>query len=79
VSNVYITGHRKAAASEPEEVSVSCRFLIYQNREEYETTLFVGKRKDVLRRQAGGGWKLVRRTITLDQSVLLAKYLTVFF
>jgi 3-phenylpropionate/cinnamic acid dioxygenase small subunit len=62
----------------PREVSVKSRFLIYQNRVERETALFVGKRLDRLRRE-GDAWKLARREITLDQSVLQAKNLTVFF
>ena len=62
----------------PREVSVKSRFLIYQNRVESETALFVGKRLDRLRR-AGNAWKIARREITLDQSVLQAKNLSVFF
>ncbi|MBO1113046.1 3-phenylpropionate/cinnamic acid dioxygenase subunit beta [Bordetella petrii] len=61
------------------EVDVGSRFLVYQNRVEYETYFFVGKRNDTLRRQAGGPWQLARREIILDQNVLLAKNLTVFF
>ncbi|MBV7485820.1 3-phenylpropionate/cinnamic acid dioxygenase subunit beta [Bordetella sp. BOR01] len=61
------------------EVDVGSRFLVYQNRVEYETHFFVGKRNDTLRRQAGGPWQLARREIILDQNVLLAKNLTVFF
>jgi 3-phenylpropionate/cinnamic acid dioxygenase small subunit len=57
---------------------VRSRFLIYQNRVEYEQYFFVGKRSDVLRRE-GGRWLLERREICLDQNVLLAKNLTVFF
>jgi 3-phenylpropionate/cinnamic acid dioxygenase small subunit len=59
-------------------VLAASRFLIYQNRVDHETALFAGKRLDSLRR-VEGEWKLARREITLDQSVLLAKNLTVFF
>jgi 3-phenylpropionate/cinnamic acid dioxygenase small subunit len=62
----------------PEQLKVKSRFLVYQNRNEYETYFFVGKRLDSLRRR-DGGWKLARREIILDQNVLLAKQLTVFF
>jgi 3-phenylpropionate/cinnamic acid dioxygenase small subunit len=62
----------------PQHVTVKSRFLIYQNRVEAETSLFVGKRLDQLRRD-GDRWKLANREITLDQSVLQAKNLTVFF
>lgn len=61
-------------------VEVRCRFIVYQNRVEYEEYFFVGKRTDTLRRVPNKdlGWELVRRDVTLDQSVLLAKNLTVF-
>jgi 3-phenylpropionate/cinnamic acid dioxygenase small subunit len=60
------------------EVDVRSRFLVYQNRVEYETYLFVGKRTDTLR-LTEDGWKIARREIILDQNVLLAKSLTTFF
>ena len=62
----------------PSEVTVKSRFLVYRNRVETETDFLVGKREDLLRR-VNGGWKIARRKIVLDQSVLLAKNLTVFF
>jgi 3-phenylpropionate/cinnamic acid dioxygenase small subunit len=52
--------------------------LIYQNRVETETYLFVGRRNDRLRK-VGGAWKLTRREILLEQNVLMAKNMTVFF
>ena len=60
------------------EVTVACRFLVYRNRLQDETDLFVGKREDVLR-QVEGQWQIARRKILLDQNVLLAKNLTLFF
>ena len=62
----------------PDEVSVKCRFLVYRNRLQDETDFFVGKREDTLRR-VDGQWRIARRKIILDQNVLLAKNLTVFF
>lgn len=59
------------------EVQVDLRFLVYRNRIETETDIFVGRREDTLRR-AGDSWKIARRVILLDQSVLLAKNLTIF-
>ena len=64
--------------SAPAEVTVKCRFLVYRNRLQDETDFLVGKRRDVLRK-VDGGWKIARREIFLDQTVLLAKNLTVFF
>lgn len=77
VSNVQLTAIGDATPG-AERVKVRSRFLIYQNRVEYEQYFFVGKRSDVLRRE-GGRWLLERREICLDQNVLLAKNLTVFF
>ncbi len=77
VSNVQILEAVPDSAS-PGEVTVKSRFLVYRNRVETETDLLVGKREDVLRR-VDGNWKIARRKVTLDQNVLLAKNLAVFF
>jgi 3-phenylpropionate/cinnamic acid dioxygenase small subunit len=77
VSNVQIL-RAMPSLDEASEVEVRCRFLVYQNRIEYETYMFVGKRTDLIRRTADG-WKIARREILLDQNVLLAKNLSTFF
>ncbi|MCW2683774.1 MAG: aromatic-ring-hydroxylating dioxygenase, beta subunit [Blastococcus sp.] len=59
------------------EVEVSCRFLVYRNRVADETDFLVGRRRDKIR-QVGDTWQLVRRELLLDQSVLLAKNLSIF-
>ena len=74
ISNVQVA----ATDSTSGEVVVKSRFLVYRNRVETETDFLVGKREDVLRR-VDGSWKIARRKIVLDQNVLLAKNLTVFF
>jgi 3-phenylpropionate/cinnamic acid dioxygenase small subunit len=74
VSNVQVA----VADATADEVVVKSRFLVYRNRVETETDFLVGKREDVLRR-VDGDWKIARRKIVLDQNVLLAKNLTVFF
>jgi 3-phenylpropionate/cinnamic acid dioxygenase small subunit len=82
VSNVQLL-EASPSVAEPQEVAVKCRFLIYRNRVETETDLLVGKREDRLRRVANprgvNDWQIARRTIILDQNVLLAKNLTFFF
>ena len=77
VSNVQIK-RVVPSLEDPREVEVRCRFLVYQNRVEYETYTFVGRRTDLLRMTADG-WKIARREILLDQNVLMAKNLTAFF
>lgn len=59
-------------------IETRCRFLVYRNRTETETDFFVGKRHDTLRRE-GDSFKIAAREIYLDQSVLLAKNLSIFF
>ena len=77
VSNVQVLDARPSY-SDATEVSVKCRFMIYRNRVETETDILVGKREDVLRKEAGQ-WKIAERKVILDQNVLLAKNLTFFF
>jgi len=77
VSNVQVLGATPSLEA-PHEVELRCRFLVYQNRIEYETYTFVGKRTDLIRKTSDG-WKIARREILLDQNVLLAKNLSVFF
>lgn len=73
VTNVELLEQSPDAA----EVRVRCRFLTYRNRLHDEQNLLIGKRHDTLVR-ADGAWKLRRREIFLDQSVLLAKNLSAF-
>ncbi len=60
------------------EAKVKCRFLFYRNRHADEESTFIGKRIDTLRR-TNDGWKIARREVYLDESVLLYKNLTNFF
>ena len=62
-----------------DEVHVRSRFIVYTNRLADEVNLFVGKREDVLRRDPDTQWKIAKRTIILDQNVLLEKVITTFF
>jgi len=77
LSNIHILDV-KPSVSEPLEVTVKCRFLIYRNRVETETDILVGKREDVLHR-VNGQWRISQRKVVLDQNVLLTKNLTFFF
>ena len=77
VTNVQIL-RATPSTTDPTEVSVKCRFLIYRNRVQTETDFLIGKREDTLRK-VDGAWKIAERKIILDQNVLLAKNLTFFF
>ena len=71
-----VTNVRLESAELP-EVDLSCRFVVYRNRVADESDFLVGRRSDRLRR-TGDGWQVCRRRLLLDQSVLLAKNLSVF-
>jgi 3-phenylpropionate/cinnamic acid dioxygenase small subunit len=73
ISNIQVLGWES-----PNELKVKCRFVFYRNRHEDEQSTFIGKRVDTLR-QTEDGWKIARREIYLDESVLLFKNFTNFF
>jgi 3-phenylpropionate/cinnamic acid dioxygenase small subunit len=73
----HVTTNVSIAEQRDAEMTVQSRFVVSQNRQEHELTLFVGKRVDILRRSER--LQIAHRTIYLDQSVLLAKGLTTFF
>jgi 3-phenylpropionate/cinnamic acid dioxygenase small subunit len=60
------------------EVKVYSNFIVYRNRGETEQDFYVGGRQDVLRK-VNGTWKIAHRKIVLDQNVLLAKNVSIFF
>lgn len=61
-----------------QSITVRSHFFVYRNRLETETDILVGRREDTLRR-TNEELRIVRRRILIDQSVLMAKNLTVFF
>src|SRR5215472_4864210 len=73
VTNVQV--RRRSAA---DEYDVTSSFLLYRTRLETDLNLFAGRREDVLRKTRAG-WRIARRKILLDQNVVLAKNLSVFF
>ena len=62
-----------------DEVKVRSRFFVWSQRLADEVNMFVGKRDDILRRDPETGWKIAKRTILLDQNVLLSKSIVTFF
>ncbi|HVH77532.1 MAG TPA: 3-phenylpropionate/cinnamic acid dioxygenase subunit beta [Stellaceae bacterium] len=62
----------------PGGIRAYSNFLVYRSRGEREEDFYVGARQDVLR-QAAGGWKIAQRRLVLDQNVLAAKNISVFF
>ena len=60
------------------EIRVYSNFIVYRSRAETEADFYVGARRDVLRR-VDGAWQIARRKLILDQNVLLAKNVSIFF
>ncbi len=73
IANIEVTPGAAA-----DEVEIHCNFIVYKSRSETEQDFYVGARRDVLRR-VDGAWKIAQRKLTLDQNVLLAKNISVFF
>ncbi len=55
-----------------------CNFIVYRSRGETEQDFYVGARQDRLRR-VDGAWRIAGRRMVLDQNVLTAKNLSIFF
>jgi 3-phenylpropionate/cinnamic acid dioxygenase small subunit len=73
ISNVIILNK-----PDNKELLVESSFLVYRNRLEADTEVCAGKRLDRIR-DMEDNYKIASREITLDQSVLLSKNLTIFF
>ena len=74
----FIANIEVASGAAAAEIAVHCNFIVYKSRSETEQDFYVGARRDVLRR-IDGAWKIAARKLTLDQNVLLAKNISIFF
>ena len=60
------------------EFEVRSNFMVYRNRLETEMDIWAGERIDGFRRD-GDSFKIAKRTILLDQNVILSKNLSTLF
>jgi 3-phenylpropionate/cinnamic acid dioxygenase small subunit len=74
-----VTNIRVSASDAEGEYAVNSNFLCYRNRLEDEVDIWVGERRDRLRRVGVRSWQIAQRTIILDQNVVLSKNLSVLF
>jgi 3-phenylpropionate/cinnamic acid dioxygenase small subunit len=75
VSNVIID-----PSDDRQAYQVSSAFMTYRNRAERQVDIWVGERRDTIRRADNPfGFVLARRTILVDQSTLLSNNLSIFF
>ena len=74
----FVTNIRVAEGEEEDEVAVKSNLLLYRSRgSDPEHDLISAERRDVLRKEEGQ-WKLRRRVILLDHSVVTTHNLAVF-
>jgi len=74
----HLIGNLEAEPLPSGEVKARTAFIVYRSHLETDRQILAGSREDVLRRAAGGGWKIARRTVLLDANVLLDKNLSIF-
>lgn len=77
-SRHLVTNVRVQRSDVDGEYFVRSNFFIYRNRLEAEVDLWAGERRDVLR-LVDGNLRIADRIILLDQNLILAKNLSVFF
>lgn len=73
----FITNVEVEIDEENGDVTAFSNFLVYQGRRETSEYTFSGRREDRLRRD-DGGWKISRRKVVLDHTVL-PRSISVFF
>lgn len=74
----FFSGLEVRLGSGPEEYVATANVLVYRTRPEIpQGGFYVGTRRDVLRR-VNGEWRLVRRSIRLDQTVMYGGVSTIF-
>jgi 3-phenylpropionate/cinnamic acid dioxygenase small subunit len=74
ISNVRVTPSDEEAGS----YEARSNFIIYRNRLEAEVDIWAGERFDLLRPDEDS-FMIGRRTVLLDQNVVMSKNLSVFF
>jgi 3-phenylpropionate/cinnamic acid dioxygenase small subunit len=72
VTNVRVVEERR------EELDIASNFHLYRTRLKSEEDSWIGSRHDTLRR-VGASFQIARRTIYLEQTVLLSRNLSNFF
>jgi len=74
----YITNVRSFACEDPGQLIVESAELLFRSRGDVNESALVSCGREDLLRCDGGQWKLARRTIIVDESVLRMQNLAVF-
>lgn len=74
-----IVGNVRLRLVEGEDaVEARSNLLVYRSRLEHTVDVFAGERHDLLRR-TGDGFAIARRTVYLDQTIMLSSNMSIFF
>ena len=74
----HVVSNVRIMEDDGKELNIECAFIMYRTRLNSEEDMWVGMRKDVLRRE-NASFKIAKRTILLDQTLVLSKNLSNFF
>jgi 3-phenylpropionate/cinnamic acid dioxygenase small subunit len=74
----FVSNVRIVETHSEREVTVESNILLYRSRLDVDTDLWSARRRDRMRLDEGG-WKIARREVYLDTTVLVASNLGVFF
>jgi 3-phenylpropionate/cinnamic acid dioxygenase small subunit len=75
----FLTNVLVRATERPDEFAVAANFLVTRSRAEQPYQIFVGRREDLLRRVAPSEYRIVRRRILVDQTVITSTNLSILF
>lgn len=67
----------RVKSDDGDSVEVSSYFYVYKSRLEHVEDVYIGERRDTLRR-VGDSFKIAARTVYLDQTVLMVKNISIF-
>ena len=73
----YFVSNVEIEEADGDELDVLCNLLVYQSRLERTEVMYVGRREDRLRRH-GDQWRIARRKVVLDQT-LVPRTMSTFF
>jgi biphenyl 2,3-dioxygenase beta subunit len=74
----HVISNVRVVENKGDELTVETNFILYRTRLNSEEDMWVGMRRDHLRKDADS-YKIAERDIFLDQTVLLSKNLSNFF
>lgn len=74
----YVTNVRTFATDRADELIVDSAVLLYRSRGDVREPAMISAGREDLLRRTGSGWRLARRTVLVDDSVLRTQNLAVF-